>query len=365
LGLEVRRVRSAAEFERLAEYRYRVYVEELGLLDASAADPGRRLVDALDDASTSYAVFDGERVVGSLRMTHLPDVSDPEPLVRKFRYGDAISEFGASAICMTSRFIVDEQVRRGRAMLRMMELCYEDGAELGVRLNYGDTSPGLLLFYEHMGYRRYTRPWNDEVYGFKLPIVMLGRDQEWFRRARSPLLRVSRREAHDAEAREWFEATHGAFVECESAPFQGVAAFVAGVERLLGGSPAELPGLLQGLSREELEALLARASLFDACEGDRVVRPGEREHALLVVASGRLTEKAPNGSSESLTAGAVFGDFAGRFVCRQGSEVVASTASRLLVLPTAQLEHVLAAEDDRLERLRARLAALVSGRSVV
>ena len=85
-----------------------------------------------------------------------------------------------------------------------------------------------------MGYRRYTRPWNDEAYGFKLPIVMLGRDQDWFRRVRSPLLRSALKLPHDGEAREWFEAAHGAVVECESAPFQARGGFVAEVEGLLG-----------------------------------------------------------------------------------------------------------------------------------
>ena len=358
---EVRRVESAPEFARLAEYRYRVYVEELGILDSSTADPTqRRLVDALDDTSTSYAIFDGDAVVGSLRLTYLPDVADPEPLLRKFDYADAVSAFGAGAVCMTSRFIVDEPVHHSRAMLRMMELCYEDGARLGVRLNYGDTSPGLLLFYEHMGYRRYTRPWNDDAYGFKLPIVMLGRDQDWFRRVRSPLLRSSLKLPHDGEAREWFDASHGAVVECESAPFQASGGFVADVEGLLGQSLAGFPGLLEGLSGEELEALLARAGLFSVCAGDRLVRPGERAHGLLIVLSGQLVECGADGRGP-LLAGAVFGDIAGRFVGRAGSEVVAQTAARLLVLPTAHLEHLLAAEDERLERLRARVGALVSG----
>lgn len=361
MGLEVRRVESAAEFARLAEYRYRVYVEDLGLLDASAADrERRRLIDALDDASISYAVFDGDRVVGSLRFTHLPDVPDPEPLIRKFDYGDSISAFGASAICMTSRFIVDEPVRRSRAMLRMMEMCYEDGEERGVRLNYGDTSPGLLLFYEHMGYRRYTRPWNDPVFGFKLPLVMLGRDQERFRRVRSPLLRVSLRLPDDEDAREWFDATYPEYVQSESAPFLPHGAFVAMVEGRLGHGPAELPGLLDGLDAAELEALLAKASLFDVREGDRILRPGERADGLLLVASGQMVERGPDGS-RALSVGAVYGDIGGRFLRQVDREVVAETDGRLLVLPASHLEHLLSTADGRLERLQARLDALLGG----
>jgi len=359
LGLEVRRVESAAELERLAEYRYRVYVEELGLLDASAAGAGRRLVDALDEASISYAVFDGDRVVGSLRFTHLPAVPDPEPLVRKFDYADVIEEFGAAAVCMTSRFIVDEEVTRSRAMLRMMELCSEDAAARGVRFNYGDTSPGLLLFYEHMGYRRYTRPWNDPVYGFKLPIVMLAADQERFRAVRSPLLRIALRSPHDEETRAWFEAAYPAYVECESAPFHPPGGFVAMVERRLGGRLSELPGLLEGLDDAELEALLQKASLFDVRGGDRILRPGEAEQGLLLVLSGEIVVRAPGGSGVTLVPGDVFGDVGGRFVRRADAEVVAESAGSLLVLPAGHVEHLLAGGDDRLGGLRARLRGLL------
>ena len=360
MGIEVRRVESAAELERLAGYRYRVYVEELGLLDASAADAARRrLVDDLDDVSTSYAVFDGERVVGSLRLTHLPAVGEPGTLVEKFRLEEAIASFGAAAICTTSRFIVEESVRRSRAMLRMMELCYEDARRLGVRLNYGDTSPGLLLFYEHMGYRRYTRPWNDPVYGFKLPILMVGRDPEWFRRVRSPLLRVALRWPPDDEAHEWFEATYGAAVACESAPFHAPRGFVAGVEALLGHALPGLPGLLHELTAGEVEALLSKASLFDVRAGDRLLRSGERVGGLLIVARGQLSLEAADGGRETLVAGDALGDVGGRFVRRPDSEVAAAAEASLLVLPTAQLEHLLAAQDEPSERLRDRLGALL------
>jgi len=59
----------------------------------------------------------------------------------------------------------------------------------------------------------------------------------------------------------------------------------------------------------------------------------------------------------------VFGDVAGRFVRRVDSELVAETDARLLVLPAAHVEHLLGTEDERFERLRVRLAALVSARS--
>src|SRR5207237_8461802 len=103
------------------------------------------------------------------------------------------------------------------------------------------------------------------------------------------------------------------------------------------------------------EALLAKASLFDVRAGDRILRPGEREHGLLVVVSGEATDGVT-----TLSPGDVSGDVAGRFLRHVDSELVAATAGSVLVLPAGHVEHLLATRDDRLGRLQGRLADLLA-----
>src|SRR4051812_34061214 len=96
----------------MARYRYRVYVERLGLLSPSATQRERaELTDELDDVSTSFAIFDGDDVVGSLRLTLLDDVVDASPLHAKFGFTDVTDRFGSASVCITSRFIAEPSAR--------------------------------------------------------------------------------------------------------------------------------------------------------------------------------------------------------------------------------------------------------------
>jgi hypothetical protein len=127
--------------------------------------------------------------VGSLRVIHLEDVPERAPLVAKFRLAPLLDEFGPGSVCTTSRFILDSRLRHGTVIFRLMRAAFRGARERGVRFNFGDCSPDMLPLYEHLGFRRYTRGYNDTAYGYKIPILMLMGDRQQFRRVRSPLAR--------------------------------------------------------------------------------------------------------------------------------------------------------------------------------
>src|SRR2546427_11337044 len=111
MGIAIVQARSDAEREKVCQFRYHVYVEELRLSPPTADHEHRRLWDPLDDDSVSYALLDDEEVMGTLRVTFLDEGSDPAPLIEKFALEPAIAAFGRSAICMTSRFILHPRLR--------------------------------------------------------------------------------------------------------------------------------------------------------------------------------------------------------------------------------------------------------------
>jgi len=89
MSLTVEPVTTAADREEIYAFRYRVYVEELGM--TSQADHAKKwLHDDQDEHSASFAVKQDDRVVGSLRCTRLADLPDPAPLIAKFRMQPAL-----------------------------------------------------------------------------------------------------------------------------------------------------------------------------------------------------------------------------------------------------------------------------------
>ena len=190
----------------LYAFRYRVYVGEQGHAPAGADHARGRLTDPLDAVSTSLALVDGGEVVGSLRFTPLAAVPDPAPLVARLGMAAAVGRFGLSAVGTCSRFMFDTR-RPGwrRGMYRLMALGYGMECRAGRRLSFGDCGPGLVAFYEHMGFRVWGRPFTDPAYGEKVPIVLAIRDRDWLGRVRSPLARCARAYPDDPEVRGWLD----------------------------------------------------------------------------------------------------------------------------------------------------------------
>jgi hypothetical protein len=335
--LTVRVAKAASEAEREAVYRFRyhVYVEEMGLSPPEADRARKRLADPLDEVAFSYALIEGGDVVGALRVVVMTDVRDKAPLVEKFRMEPALDAFPESAVWTTSRFMLDPKRRHGTAIFRLMEAAWTDSVARGARLNYGDCSPHMVPFYEHLGYRRYTRAYNDTAYGFKVPILMLVRDRQRFERVRSPLSRLATQQPDDAEARAWFERTYAEHLGLESAAFLPEGVFLDLLAARVSTDPLHSLRPLQGMTREEAALFLEEATTVHADPGDRIVRQGEKGDTLFVLLSGvaEVTlDEAPDRPVAVLGAGDPFGEIGFLTSAPRTANVVARAPCEALVL---------------------------------
>jgi N-acyl-L-homoserine lactone synthetase len=205
--ISIVKVSTSSDLESLFRFRYRVYVEELNMTN-QADNENKLLRDELDDYSISYAVISDGEILGSLRMTYLNNVPNPSYLINKFNMQPAIDKFGLASICTTSRFILDQKLRHGKVIYRLMQSAFVAAQEQNIRLNYGDCSPHLIPFYQHLGFRRYMHGYEDTAYGFKLPIMMLLEDYEFLDWVRSPLRHLVIKQHNYVETRNWFQQTY-------------------------------------------------------------------------------------------------------------------------------------------------------------
>jgi CRP-like cAMP-binding protein len=332
VGLKVVPALDEAAKARIFEFRYRVYVEELGI-DTPEADHDRRwLRDPQDDYSVSWALLRDAEVVGMIRSTLLSEVPDPAPLIEKFGLEPALKEFSPSEIGATSRFMLDPRLRGGLALLRLMRTPYELGMARGVRLNYGDCSPQLVPFYEHLGFRRCGRSFNDAAYGFKVPILMLTGDRVQFEQVRSPVARWAKQYPHDAAARSWFERTHPDAVSSVSAALLPEGEFLDLLAIRLAGDPVHALGLLHGLDHDEAERFLAHASLVKIEPGNRILRQDEAGDTAFVLVSGVAEVLKDGRPLRLLGPGDPFGEIALLTGGRRSADVVAQTVCEAVVL---------------------------------
>jgi CRP-like cAMP-binding protein len=346
VGVTVEPARDDAARARIFAFRYRIYVEEMGIASPEADHARRWLRDGLDEHSTCWALLRDGEVAGTVRGTWLPDVPDPRPLVEKFVMAPALAAFGPSAIGLTSRFMLDPKLRHGTAILRLVSAAYHEAQAHGVRVNYGDCSPHLLPLYEHLGYRRYTRAVNDSGYGFKIPILMLVGDRERFARVRTPLARLAEEYADDPDARAWFARTYPDHLAIESADLLAEGVFLDLLAERVAGDPLHALGLLHGLARDAAARFLSHATLVKAAPGDRIVREGEPGDTIFVILSGiadvmRADRPGPLGA---LGPGDPFGEMGFLTAVARSASVVARTPCEAIVLSGEWLRTFLAKE---------------------
>ena len=343
MPLVVRKVEGPEEHEKLYKFRYQVYVSEVKF--TSDADHEKHMLkDEYDDIADNFAIFDGDEIKGSLRLLFLETVTDLEPFREKFKMDEVLEAFGPSAVCTTSRFMLSPDLRNGKIIFKLMRSVFEAALSKGVRFNFGDCSPHLIPFYEHLGYRRYTSGFNDSSFGYKIPILMTLRDHLYMSEIRSVLLGLSRKYEDDIEAREWFARTYPDFTEVRCSIFLEDNAFMNLLTERIAGDPVHHLSLIQGLDEEEVNKFLAEATLFSAEQGDLIIRKGDVDSSVYVLLKGlaevkvNLEDKLP---VTVLGSGDTFGEIGFLISTPRTAHVMAKTSAEVLVLTGDFMERFL------------------------
>jgi CRP-like cAMP-binding protein len=343
MGIEVAAARTPEQDREVYRFRYAVYVDELGLDPPGTDHATRQVKDPLDEAATNYMLRRDGTVVGSLRVLRLAELEDPSALIAKLDLAPALEAFSANEIGTTSRFMLHPSLRHGKAILALMRAAFEDAAASGARLNFGDCSPHMLPFYEHLGYRRCGAAFNDPHFGYKLPILMLVGDLDYFTQVRAPLARVARRYPPDQEARAWFERCYPEHIQPSSASLLPEGVFLDLLAERIGESPIHHLSLLKDLTEEEAKRFLSEAAVIRAQPGDRLIRQGERDDTLYAMLSGLaevFVDDAESRPINQIAAGDTFGEIGLVAGIPRSASVVARAPCELLVLSADALKRL-------------------------
>jgi predicted GNAT family N-acyltransferase len=340
MRLEVRRL-EPDQLSDVYKLRYEIFFDELGAL--LPADEIRRgyLSDPLDHAGYNYGLYDGDSIVGSLRVVDMARVSEPEEFERKFSLAPVVARFGRESICFAGRLTLAPSCRSGTALARLVLAAYEDGRRRGLRVALSDCSPYLLPLYAKLGYRRFGEAFTDPIYGLKLPILLLLEETARFKLIKSPFAKASAQLSGDDSIADWFNEVYPEYRLTSG----NLTAFEANLPDLaggaLGGEPLQGQSLFDGFTKAEMGALLNGAVLLDARPGNYLVRKGLREKHLYFILDG-LVESCNENSTTATTYGK--GEFfAGDGLLvnyRRTADVVARTRVKCLLINGATIAKV-------------------------
>lgn len=331
MELQIRPIEGPAELAAVARLRYEVYVRELGRRPVGCDDELGLQQEDEDLLSTTYAAFDGDVAVASLRMTAMDRLHADSRW--HSLYDSEMFPVPASQQAMLSRMVVRADHRGSLLAPRLLEAAYDAFRAAGGEVVFLRCTASLVPLYEVMGCRRYKPGSTEPEAGFRLPMVMIAGDWTYFQTVKSPLLENVQMHAPNVTLGDWFEERYPE----HSRP---ASVRVLGKEEFLLSFAARLndPGipLLDDLDGDEKEFLFLSARHQDVSAGETILRQGDTGTQMYLILDGAVeVTESPRGQRRVLTtlgAGQLFGEAAFLMSMPRTADVTAIADSQLVVL---------------------------------
>jgi predicted GNAT family N-acyltransferase len=176
----------------LYEFRYKIYVEEMGRKQKYACADTKTIRDPLDEKGHQGLILRDTDIVGCIRMNLLKhgavgdyfdfydlSVLSPDGLMR-------------SSIC--TRLMIEPSLRRTAASIDLVKFAYEFGLRNGIDTCFIDCNSHLTRFFGRFGWRRlYSR--EHEEYGLVDVMRLDLRDTDYLGSIDSPFAAIAARVA--------------------------------------------------------------------------------------------------------------------------------------------------------------------------
>lgn len=324
------------ERHAIYQFRYNVYVEEMGKNPRYANHTERILKDVLDDTATLlYLIMDG-KIAATVRRNLLHISSLPAPLSSALAIDRFAAKFSKASLCFDSRFMIAPEWRNSFAAGLIVAEVYKLGREQGLQFDFSHASPWLVPFYENLGFRRYTNNFLDEDAGLQIPMVMLFEDVDHLHLVHSPFYRLARHMTHSVTARDWFMQAFPQQMQFFN-PYQHsleeVWEFWLKKRR---SHPDQSVAIFADLAEENIKKLLRHGAFHPVRAGETILRLGDINNSVFVVLSGTVQRSSlthPTSATTTLEPYQIFGEATLFTELPSPEQVTALTDTELLVLP--------------------------------
>jgi hypothetical protein len=172
-------------------FRYRIYVEQMGLRQKYADHVRKRVVEPLDEAARIYAAYFNGTIVGTIRGNRFGDF--PTAYYRKLYRIDDRFPFCADEMSLTTKLMFDPALRRSLYPIRLIVHYARDfNARRPCKIDFVDCRRWLLPFFLKLGYVDYLGWVFHNEYGSIRPLFCPADQVLRLQRLRSPLAAVAR-----------------------------------------------------------------------------------------------------------------------------------------------------------------------------
>ncbi len=286
---------TAEERDAVYRFRYSVYVEEMGRYQGTADHDGHRLSDAEDEWSWIAYARDGDEVVATTRLTWGGAGFSPRQ-IEQYGLDPFLAELPADLLAVGERTMVAPAWRGTDVFLQVSAEFEPMTTERGIRVVFGACEPHLVSFYGRWQRPYGTRNINSAESGYLIPLVCFLPDAE-------ALVGLGDGDGLPRCVQDVVDGTGMVRTPLLSDPVE----YGRDVRAALHDTPAPV---FADLDDDEIDRCIAKSTVIQCAEGDRILRRGGSARNVFIVLSGALEVSDDDHPVAVLLPGDVFGEIA-------------------------------------------------------
>jgi hypothetical protein len=187
---EVREAVDEAARNEVYRFRYRIYVEQMGLRQKHADHARKRVSEPLDEAARIYAAYFNGTIVGTIRGNRFSDL--PTAYYRQLYRIDDRFPFQPDEMSLTTKLMFDPALRCSSYPIRLIvHYARNFNARRPCKIDFVDCRRWLLPFFLKLGYVDYLGWVVHNEYGRVRPMFCPADQVLRLQRLRSPLAAVA------------------------------------------------------------------------------------------------------------------------------------------------------------------------------
>ena len=318
----IRFAETPEEREAVFRQRYRIYTEEMGVYRSSADHERKQLSDANDATGRLLYTSEGNEIVAAIRIHTGTGAPFPEAFKTVYDLRRFAPPVPYSEMAILTRFLVNSGHRGSSISFRLMAACHDFLLSQGIHMVFVACAPHLINLYLALGFRTYTRNFNDPDVGFVVPMVLLARDIEYLKRIKSPLLSKLTRIVPVSEADTSLRPAPplASAVKSEHTHQQEYWSQVFG---LLSEQSAGRHHIFDGLSAEQTHLVLTKGHLIECSMGELIIKKGATSTGMFIIMSGNVEVRDDGEVLATLGKGEVLGEMAFLLASPRSADVYA------------------------------------------
>lgn len=178
---------SDADRLKAFQFRYEVYVEEMGRNQRHANHASRTIIEPLDETAIVVGAFKGDEIIGTCRLNFSRDT--------EFAYSELydfarFENLYPGKVVFITKLMLKPEFRKGLTFMRFMQELFRIIRIEGGAVNIIDCNDHLVRPFSKLGFQQYQEKFDHPEFGSVTPMVMYNFDTEYFESVRSPLASI-------------------------------------------------------------------------------------------------------------------------------------------------------------------------------